>query len=344
MKIHSHSKVTLGGDMVFINIRKKSKELLYYEALKARSHLSQNELYQYEVVVKGYEGECLYDDLLDESGHNNLLVLRDIYLKVGQSVTQFDSILISDYELKINEIKNFSGDYKYVNDQLFKGNQTISDDPLHQLGRATGKIKRLVQPDKNRLLVEGKLIYVNDEFYLTSDNDMIWKNIVARGNLKRYFRQVNSVSSSGDRAEKILEILQKHEVDNPYFNLKADFNRVKTGIYCGRCGSFHLQKDRFHFSCLNCGSKESNETHVLRAICDYQHLFYDDLMTRTKLYEFVDGKVSGKTIWRVLSKFCRIVKNGPSTYYKLKYHDFNEAMADNDISSKRYKDKLNLNN
>src|SRR5699024_7415210 len=92
---------------MFINQREVPAEFLYYQALAARRNLSPDEQFQFSNIQKGFEGECLYDQIFDEVGHQNVYIFRDLYLKIGGSVTQYDSIVISDENVTINEIKNF---------------------------------------------------------------------------------------------------------------------------------------------------------------------------------------------------------------------------------------------
>ena len=58
---------------------------------------------------KGYLGECLYDKIFEEVGHSNLYLFRDTWLEINSSIVQLDSLIISDGEMIINEIFNFSG-------------------------------------------------------------------------------------------------------------------------------------------------------------------------------------------------------------------------------------------
>lgn len=92
---------------MFINNREMPVELLYYNALSARTELTANEKYQMALMKKGYEGECLYDKIFDEIGHGNVYIFRDVYLKIGSTTTQYDSIVITDNRVTVNEIKIF---------------------------------------------------------------------------------------------------------------------------------------------------------------------------------------------------------------------------------------------
>src|SRR5690625_4985648 len=101
---------------MFLNKRKMSVELLHYEALSSRSVLSSKERYTMKRLKKGYEGECLYDQIFEEIGHDNIYIIRDVYLKIDKSDTQYDSIIITENRIVVNEIKNYTGDYRYERD------------------------------------------------------------------------------------------------------------------------------------------------------------------------------------------------------------------------------------
>lgn len=96
---------------------------------------------------------------------------------------------------------------------------------------------------------------------------------------------------------------------------------------------------RFHLVCSNCGSKESNETHLLRAMSDYQIIFYGKSMTRNSLLKFIGEKLHPRAVSRALLKHCYVNKNGVSTTYQFKYKDFDDALSKADTHIK-YKDYL----
>lgn len=50
--------------------------------------------------------------MFDKVGHGNLYIYRDIYLQIENSVTQYDTLIISESGIVVNEIKNFTGNYR----------------------------------------------------------------------------------------------------------------------------------------------------------------------------------------------------------------------------------------
>lgn len=322
---------------MFINNREMPVELLYYNALSARTELTANEKYQMALMKKGYEGECLYDKIFDEIGHGNVYIFRDVYLKIGSTTTQYDSIVITDNRVTVNEIKIFQGDIHYSKDNWYKKGYPLQEDAFAQLRRAQGKLMKLSKNSGVNFEVTGALIFINDDFRITSDKDDIWEKTIVRSHLRGYLQNLNSVQKS-DKAQKIANIINKYRVNNIYFNEKADISRLKLGFYCSECRSYDLIKRRFHFTCSKCGSIESNETHLLRAISDYKFLFYNQPVTKKSLLYLIDNQLKRSAVGRLLRKHCVLENKGRSAEHIFKYHDLNAALIA--TKDQRYKDKI----
>lgn len=327
----------LGGDSLFINYREIPVELLYYNALSARSELSRNEKYQMKILKKGFEGECLYDKIFEETGHSNVYIFRDVYLKVGNTVTQYDSIVITDNKVTVNEIKNFHGDYHYTKDDWYRNGTSLEDDAFAQLRRAKGKLMKLSKNSSVKFEVDAALIFINDDFRLTSENDGIWDKVIVRSHLRSYLHSLNN-SQKGDKAKKIANIINNNKVNNIYFNEKADINRLRLGIYCGECKSFKQVKRRFHFTCSNCGTTETNETHFLRALSDHKFLFYNQPITKKSILYLINNQLTKSTLARFMNAHCNIEKRGRSSTHTFKYYDFNDALKT--TAGRRYKNTI----
>lgn len=323
---------------MFITDRKIPEELLHYRGLAARSTLTKDEIDKIRALERGCKGESDYDAVLEKTGHQSVYVFRDIYLLIEGSVTQYDTLIVSESGVAVNEIKNFSGDYRYDNGMWTIGNYRVPDDAASQLRRAIGKLKRLQSSTSYNFQVVGKLVFPNEDFQLFTEDDRLWNQVVLRSNMKRYFRGFDN-EYSGDAASEFVTLIEKHIVPNPYFKHGVEFDAVRKGLYCGGCGSVDLKKQYFHFICQRCESRESNETHIVRAMNDFKYLFGRLPMTTKRLMEFVGGAVSMRTLLRALIKYCDVTGTYKSSQYKFKYYDFDEAM-NNEKASRKYKDYL----
>ena len=325
---------------MFINERTKPHDLLYYEALAARTELTKAETRKSANIKNGYEGEVIYDQLFDSVGHDNVLIYRDIFLNIENSVTQYDSLIISDRGIISNEIKNFTGNCTVQNGNWFRGNYAIPKNAFSQLNRAMGKLMELRNESKSDFNVSGKLVFPNDTFTFHSDDQSNWDKMILRSGIRDYFQQFNqSGIKVGNKAQYISRLISDHIVENTFFEPNTDKTRLKLGLYCGRCGSFNLSKKRFHLTCNKCGCTECNETHLLRAMSDYKFLFYNQPMTRSNLLDFIDNDLHYKTVSRALLKHCYMDRRGKKTAYAFKYYDFDMAVEKSQVYM-RYKDHL----
>lgn len=311
-------------------------ELAYYRALKRRVTLSAIDARNLLAEEKGYAGECTYDRIFDEVGHDSVLVFRDIYLGIEGRAAQYDSLIVSNDGIVVNEIKNYSGNYRYDKGTWYIGKSPVSDDALSQLRRAVGKLVKLRYQVRGKFNISGKVIFPNIEFRLQSIDDELWDNVVLRSGLRSYLSQFQNMHA-GRAAEDIAELIRNHIVPNTYFDKCADFSAVRKGLYCSECGGFELENRKYHLVCESCGSKETKETHILRAISDYQALFLNEKLTKRKFQEFIDYQVSRKTVFRLLNKYCHRHNNGSGSCYTFKYKDFDNAYRESERLW-RYKD------
>lgn len=311
-------------------------ELAYYRALAGRGRLSGEDAKHLSVQEKGYAGECEYDRVFDETGHGSVFVFRDIYLRIEGNVAQYDCLIVSDDEIVVNEIKNYSGLYRYDRGKWYIRDSQVSEDALAQLRRAVGKLVKLRYQVRGQFDITGKIVFPNIEFRLQTNDEELLENVVLRSGLRNYLLQFKNLYA-GRVAEEIAELIRGYIVPNPYFDKCADFDALRKGLYCGSCGGFELENRKYHLVCESCGSKETKETHIIRAISDYKALFLDEKLTNKRFMRFIGQSVSEKTVFRMLNKYCNQHLNGAATHYTFKYRDFDDACK-NGNRLWRYKD------
>ena len=210
---------------MFLNNRQPPKALLYYNALSLRSPLSSEENYAFITLQKGYEGECLYDKILDDSGHENIYVLRDLYLPMGKTVAQYDSIIVTGDHVAVNEIKIF---LEIIALKMATGIKRIvvPDNAFAQLSRAKSRLKKMRNDCQLDFEVAGNLIFPNDDFRLATENNYVLKEAVLRNQMRKYFREMNETVRS-DKALHIAQEILQRAVENPYFTETADLFNIR---------------------------------------------------------------------------------------------------------------------
>lgn len=126
---------------------------------------------------------------------------------------------------------------------------------------------------------------------------------------------------------------------NSYFVEHADITKRKFGLYCGSCKQFDLAKGQFQFICNSCGSVESYETHIVRAISDHKYLFSNQPITKQSLLHLIDCQVHTTTVSKFLRKYCNQENKGKASTHMFKFYDSVTALSEI-RKRQRYKDKV----
>lgn len=313
--------------------RKVPFELMYIRAFSRRAGMDSKDVRMLSVLEGGYEGELHYDRMLEAAGHDTLIVFRDIYVKTGDAVAQFDSIIIDGNSVTINEIKNYSGFYSYVDGQWFNGKFEVTEDAISQLKRAMGKLKKIRYETKMNFDVRGKIIFPNLDLQFDCDDERARSMVIMRNQLKEYLKSFMA-SGISEQSKEIARVIYKRIIENPYFDKTADIDCLKRGLYCSSCGSFDLDIQKYYAYCMRCKGRESKESHIIRSLSDFQALFRHDKMTRQKLQVLLGNQVGERMLQRMLKKYCETFSTGVSIYYKFKYYDYDDAVNKEPRNSK----------
>lgn len=317
---------------MFLNSRTKPKELKFYEALNRRCRLSQEEERKLAVLRKGYEGEREYDSVFDEAGHENLLIYRDVWMKIEDATLQIDALIITENSLIVNEIKNYSGFYSFDNDGWMIRDVQISADPLAQASRTGNKLLKLRYLLQQNFSRQFKVIFVNPDFNLEAAPGYD-RNIIKRSTLRHYMKNLNKMYA-GPQAYEMSEQIKEFFIDDPMILPEIDINRIRLGNYCFNCGSFSLEMRKFYAVCRACGSKETLEKMFVRGLMDYSFIFWNEPMTSSKIGTFLMDSLKPRTIRRMMNTYCHKSGDSRSTSYKIKNTELEKLLLDNNYTSK----------
>lgn len=326
---------------MFLNDRMKPKELIFLETLSRRCELTSLEARKLSILKKGYEGEQEYDRIFEEAGHDNLLIYRDLWLKIEGSTLQIDSLIIAGNKLIVNEIKNYSGLYSYKDSGWFINGTQISEEPLAQAARTGNKLLKLRALLQLNFEREYKVVFVNPNFNLNiAPEDE--KNIVQRSMLRHYMKELNKIHIDA-RARGISLKLKDYFIDDPMPLPEVDAARVKCGSYCSKCGSFGIVLERYHATCVNCNNKETTEKMIVRSIIDFNVLFHNRPMTKESVRQFVGLSKNERSFRRILNKYGEKTGAGRSTAYTLETLDMAKLLKIKNYRSRYDKDDKLVN-
>lgn len=301
---------------MFLTERYKSNEHIYLETLSKRAILTKEEEKKLSWLKRGFEGEQLYDEIFDEVGHQNLNIFRDIWIQADKSLTQIDALMITDETVFINEIKNYSGNYKYEKNTWQIGNILISDDPIIQAKRASSKLIKIFLENKININTDFNIIFPNPYFILSTDDNYCRTKTIKRELMKQYFRNINQLSS-WNNTERIIQMIQNYIVPEPKYVSNTDPTRLTPGRQCMQCTSFDFTPNRYSTACNICNHKSSNKDHVLSAIRDYSVLFPLENITTRSIQNFINNEVSKSTVTRYINEICSLNIKGKYAAYTM---------------------------
>lgn len=126
-------------------------ELIILRILNKRTELPAEEKKYYLYKEKGFEGEVQFD-LLTEKLQSECYILNDLLLKVNNTTFQLDTTIIFQKTIYLFEVKNYEGDYCYLQGGFGTLAGREIKNPLDQLKRSTTLLRQLLQKHGYNLL------------------------------------------------------------------------------------------------------------------------------------------------------------------------------------------------
>lgn len=288
---------------IVLKERTSAKETEVLRLLYNRMKLSKNDDKRFSNLSKGLEGEKRFDQL-SEALQTGFYVLHDICLEHNHSVFQIDTLLISEKEVMLIEIKNYEGEFVYDSGvfRILATNQEILN-PLHQLNRSVALLRSLFKKAKFSIPVTGYLAFVNEEFTLFQapvDLPMILPS-----QLTRFLNRVNQTPSSLNRHHRQIAdyLLSMHLSESPYAR-EPDYlyGELQKGILCADCNAHTSRKDLRIVTCNLCNREENMDAAIIRTVNELRILFPVMKITTPIVEEWCVIIDSRKTIRRVLAQ------------------------------------------
>ncbi len=233
----SRVNIVVKKGVMSLDKRKKPTELLLFEYLLNRKNFSQQEMLTYRKWQRGYQGEVLFDSYLEELSCDSI-VLRDVWLSKNSQIFQVDHLLFYKDCIFMFEVKNYSGDFYYENEKLYKETGQEIDDPLIQLKRSESLLRQLIKSLGYHNYLESKVVFVNSEctIYQAPRNT----NILLPTQINRYFKQFHPHVSLNLKFPQLAKQLASIQLkQSPYKNsIHYNYDHLKKGIPCFSCRQF----------------------------------------------------------------------------------------------------------
>lgn len=297
--------------------RMMSKELRILISLNARMELSSKDKQYFAYLVKGYQGEILFDQLTSNL-KNDLYILNDLCLEHNKSVFQIDTLIISQHTIYPYEVKNYEGDYRYESGNFYpKSSKDEIKNPLDQLKRSKSLLRPLLKNLGFYLPIEGDVTFVNP--YFTLYQAPLNEPIIHPTQLNYLMKKLDEIPSKLTPRHKMLadQLISMHQTDSPFTRHPPYcYDQLQKDIICAKCHSFILSVEEQKIECDTCGHEETVDSAVLRSVEEFALLFPDKKITTNAIYEWCGVIRSKKQISRILKQNFTLKGFGQWTYYE----------------------------
>ena len=300
---------------MLIKPRKKSINHFVLESVNYRMNLSSADKRRYQNQMKGFQGEQLFDQLINHPQQIGYIV-NDLFLRNKDTDYQMDSILILNKQLIIYEVKNYTGEYRYENGSLFSKNGYSLQNPVDQVNRKKSYLNNWLLNNGYSYKTKAYVVFINSDFYIY--NLPPTNAILFVGQLDRHFNTlVNMNQSVNARDKKLAQALaNQHNGNYRPDNLPSySFNQLKKGIFCPKCFSFKHTDTRENRICTTCRHKEKIADAIYRSALEFQLLFPEIPISVSTIYEWCGGVYSKKRIKYALKTHMTCHNKGPKSYY-----------------------------
>ncbi|MFP7299535.1 nuclease-related domain-containing protein [Neobacillus niacini] len=289
-------------------------ELVILRIMSDRKNLSDKEKLQLSNLEKGYEGEVMFDSLIQDL---DTLVINDLLLEMGDTLFQIDTLIIFNERVYLIDVKYYEGEYCY-DAGIFKTITGIErKDPMLQLNRCHSSLRQLLQKYGFNYPIDAFLVFVNPDFTLFQPTQN--PQIILPTQVNSFIKKLNKkVSKLNDKHEKLADLLVTlHKTENPYVRLPAySYEMLQKGMKCGACRSFAVSVSRTIITCESCGCEERVEAAVLRSVEELGILFPGIRITTNLVHDWCKVIASTKTIRRILKKNFKAIGKTKESYYE----------------------------
>jgi hypothetical protein len=281
--------------------RKESYEIRILRHLNNRMALTEKEKQYFSNLVKGYEGEVLFDSYTEKLSCE-CYILNDLLLKVNNTLFQIDTLIIFQGLIYLFDVKNHEGEYIYDNG-LYKRPKNEVLDPLLQLERSKSLLRQLLYKLGYHFPLEASVVFINPQFILYQappDKPFIFSSQVST-----LLQKLNTAPSRLNHKHKLLadKLISLHNKDYPFRQLPSyEYNKLRKGITCLKCQSFSVYVKGENCVCKECGTQEPVAAAVIRSTDEFKLLFPNEKITTNVIYEWCKVVKTKKRIRGILAE------------------------------------------
>ena len=246
------------------------QEARFYQLVKQRGHLSQEDETDYLRLLTGLEGEARFAQVIQDLGLSTFY-LTDLWIPLGKG-TQIDGLLLVPQGLYLVEIKHYGGQFLYQGFASRLNGRPYQHDLLGQVARAQSLLQQFLRSQQLDCQLVSKLIFSQDHLQvegLAAGQYMLWPQALTW--LQGLADQMVGQPCSR-RQRLLLDLLGPLQHASPYRPRQLtsiERQTLLSGIGCSRCLRLGMTCSRYKVSCPHCGFREDKASACLRSACEW---------------------------------------------------------------------------
>lgn len=255
-----------------------------------------------------------------EYGGRHWRFIRNVWANVNGRF-ESDLIIITRAYIYVLEVKNYTGIFKYDEGISTIDGVDVNADCIFQARRSFKNIQKLLAPLVGFQQVKGALIFSGEhnEVHIRSRVEDI--EIVQRNQLLRFIHKIAEEEDAHYYDEiaitPIIKKLEQVQLANPFTAdplTSEQMKHVRSGIVCAHCSNFNIEITRKYVNCT-CGCVELREEAMVRTICEYGMLRYNEPLRRNELAHFFGKQASLRYLNHILATHFTMEGKGKNTSY-----------------------------
>lgn len=250
---------------MILKFRYEPEELKMLRFLHGRMRLTPKDYSHFLNLEKGFSGEKIFDELLEESPEE-WTILHDLLFDYSNTFFQIDSLLITGDCIYIFEVKNYEGDFYIEQDRWYTAQtNTEVKNPLLQLQRCESLLRRLLQELRVKTPLKALLIFINPGFHLYQSTMNLPAIFPAQ--IKRFMDKLKLKPQPANKNHLMLadKLMSLHLEETSFGRgLEYTFEGLEKGMTCLSCKTFIMPFNKLTMICLKCGIKRGYYS------CSYQ--------------------------------------------------------------------------
>ena len=276
-----------------------------WRSLGRRVKLSAEDQAEWDRSEKGYAGECLLDQLVQQFGARDWILLPNLYLDL-QRVYEYDLVLVTPFVVVVLEVKNYDFDFRYQAGQAYMGERRMEYD-LFDKGRLAHKALAayLKNAGGDAVPVESRVVFINPHQTLAVDDSCAVPCL--------HYSQVRNYLWSLDERWPapqldplgMANLLRARECPAHWhqeIDWQARYPKLRRGVVCPSCGEFYERRRGYYLVCARCGQRRLKRELAAR-LCDEVALLHNkEVLTTRLIHGYADHTLSQSLIYQELSR------------------------------------------